>query len=152
MLFKSDPILFYAWRDYLSERDREIHFKFIFFWNNRNKKDQYFKMKNNFLFFAVVSLSCLAAVTYAQCTYYTLQYGQTFVSLANGNTNLFNQLVAYNPSVNPYVYAGNTTICIPTAYFGSYYFSTSTTVVTTSCASYYTIKAGINLIFVKTKF
>ena len=45
-------------------------------------------------------------------------------------------------NVNPYTYTGNTVICIPTAYYNSYNFGTSSSTV--SC-TYYTAKAGLYL-------
>ena len=51
----------------------------------------------NLIFSTIFLWACFATMAHAQCTYYTLTSGQTFVTLANGNTNLFNQLTAYNP-------------------------------------------------------
>ena len=101
------------------------------------------KMKN-FIFVVVVisAWSCLFAMTHAQCTFYTLQSGQTLASLSNGNPTLFNLLVANNPPVNGnYAYAPGTTICIPSASYSSFNFGTSSNTAAASC-TFYTIRSG----------
>jgi hypothetical protein len=94
----------------------------------------------NFIFVIIFAWSCLLAMTHAQCTFYTLKSGQTFASLSNGNSALFNLLVANNPPVNGnYAYAPGSTICIPSAYYSSFNFGTSSN--TASC-TFYTIRSG----------
>ena len=52
---------------------------------------------------------CIPTASYSQyllstgsgCTYYTLNSCQTFSSISSSNSNLYNALVAANPSVNP---------------------------------------------------
>jgi hypothetical protein len=94
----------------------------------------------NFIFVIIFAWSCLLAMTHAQCTFYTLKSGQTFASLSNGNSALFNLLVSNNPPVNGnYAYSPGSTICIPSASYSSFNFDTSSN--TASC-TFYTIRSG----------
>ena len=92
-----------------------------------------------FIFTTIFLSACFFAVSHAQCTYYTLQAGQSLASLANGNSTLYNILVANNPNIY-----GNV-ICIPSGYFSYYNFGTSSssnTVINTMSCTYYVVRAG----------
>lgn len=97
-------------------------------------------LSKNFCIIFTLALVCLANKTSAQCTYYTLQQGDTFALLASRWNIPVSYLTNANPSLNPLYLQVGQQICVPsylnvvvnTNYVPSY----------TSCSSYYYVKSG----------
>ena len=105
----------------------------------KKKKKKFLQKMKTFIFTTIFLSACFFAVSHAQCTYYTLQAGQSLASLANGNSTLYNILVANNVNIN-----GNV-ICIPSGYFSYFYYGTSSssnTVINTMSCTYYVVRTG----------
>jgi LysM repeat protein len=90
----------------------------------------------NLLFSVCILWASVSRLVYGQCTYYTLQNGETMSSISNGDGNLFMGLLNANPSINFNTATTGTQICIPTATYGSYKLTAA------SSCTYYTVKSG----------
>ena len=92
----------------------------------------------NLLFSVCILWASLSGLAYGQCTYYTLQNGETMSSISNGDGNLFMGLINSNPTINFNTATTGTSVCIPTASYSSYKLTGSTA----STCTYYTVKSG----------